>query len=99
MTAYPQALTRSAANLARGRGRTAESHRRTTIRLWLPLTLVFLLLAPFALLLSPLLYLVPKPWAASPLGTVARVGAVLLSCGGAAVAIETRHALVHIRIF
>jgi hypothetical protein len=71
----------------------------TVVRLWLPLTALFLLLAPFALLLSPLLYFVPGPWSLSPLATVLGVGALLLSLGGTDVDVKTHDAIVRIKIF
>ncbi|HEY2359332.1 MAG TPA: hypothetical protein VGH86_17915 [Phenylobacterium sp.] len=73
--------------------------QRTVVRLWLPLTPLFLLLAPFAMLLAPLLYFVPPPYNARPLAMVAGVGQMLLSLSGTVVDIDTRDALVRIRIF
>jgi hypothetical protein len=72
---------------------------RTVVRLWLPLTLLFLLAAPFALLLCPLLYFVPRPWSLNPLATVLGVGAFLLSLGGTDVDVQTHDAIVRIKIF
>jgi hypothetical protein len=72
---------------------------RTVVRLWLPTTFIFLLLAPFALLLSPLIYLAPRPYGDRPLATVLGVGQVLLSLGGTVVDVDTPEALVRIRIF
>ena len=76
----------------------ARPPRRTVVRLWLPLTLLFLLLAPFALLLAPLLYLAPRPYRLRPFATVAGLGQVLLSLGGTVVLVDTPDALVRIRI-
>ncbi|MFL5295579.1 MAG: hypothetical protein ACJ798_04275 [Phenylobacterium sp.] len=73
--------------------------RRTVVRLWLPATLIFLLLAPFALLLSPLLYLVPRRYGVAPLAAVAGLGRLLLSLGGTVVDVDTPDALVRIRLF
>ena len=73
--------------------------RRTVVRLWLPLTLLFLLLAPFALLLAPLLYLAPRPYNVRPFATVATLGVALLSLGGTVVDVDTPDALVRIRVF
>ena len=70
----------------------------TVIRLWLPLTALFLLLAPFALLLSPFLYFVPRPWRLSPLATVLAVGAFLLALGGTDVDVRTHDAIVRLKI-
>jgi hypothetical protein len=72
---------------------------RTVVRLWLPMTCIFLLLAPFALLLAPLIYLAPRPYGDRPLATVLGVGRLLLSLGGTVVEVDTPEALVRIRIF
>jgi hypothetical protein len=72
--------------------------RRTIVRLWLPLTPLFLLLAPFALLLTPLLYFVPQRYGARPLATVLGVGGLLLSLSGTVVEVDTPDVLVLIRI-
>jgi hypothetical protein len=70
----------------------------TIVRLWLPLTALFLLLAPFALLLSPFLYLVPRRWGLSPVATVLAVGGLLLSLGGTDVDVRTHDAIVRLKI-
>ena len=70
----------------------------TVVRLWLPLTPLFLLLAPFALLLTPFLYFVPRPWRLSPLATVLAVGAFLLSLGGTDVDVRSHDAVVRLKI-
>ncbi len=77
----------------------AIPERRTVIRLWLPITLLFLLLAPFAILLSPLLWLVPRNLCPRPITGVFILGAMLLSLGGTSVDVETPDALVRIRLF
>lgn len=77
----------------------APPQRRTVVRLWLPSTLLFLLLAPFALLLAPFLYWIPSPYCARPFATVWSVGAVLLSLSGTVVDVDTPDALVRIRLF
>ena len=73
--------------------------RRMVVRLWFPSTLIFLLLAPFALLLAPLLYLVPPPYGVRPFATVVGFGLLLLSLGGTAVEVDTPDALIRIRLF
>jgi hypothetical protein len=73
--------------------------RRVVVRLWLPTTPIFLLLAPFALLLAPLIYFAPPPYGDRPFATVLGVGALLLSLGGTVVDVDTPEALVRIRIF
>jgi hypothetical protein len=72
---------------------------RVVVRLWLPLTLLFILLAPFAMLLSPLLWLAPEPYRINPIRTVFSLGAVLLSLGGTVVDVDVADARVLIRIF
>jgi hypothetical protein len=73
--------------------------RRVVVRLWLPLTPIFLLLAPFALLLAPLGYFAPRPYGERPFAAVLGVGALLLSLGGTVLDVDTRDAFVRIRIF
>jgi len=108
MIAYPPALRRSGfVGPMDGSPMNGEPparaqrppHRRVVVRLWLPLTALFLLLAPFALLLAPLLYWVPRPYNARPFATVLGVGAMLLSLGGTSVEVDTPDALVRIRVF
>jgi len=72
---------------------------RVVIRLWLPTTLIFLLLAPFALLLAPLLCFAPRPYNARPFATVLVLGQALLSLGGTVVEVDAPDALIHIRAF
>jgi hypothetical protein len=73
--------------------------RRTVVRLWLPMTLIFLLLSPFAILLAPLIYFGPRPYGDRPFATVMGVGRLLMSLGGTVVDIDTPDALVRIKIF
>jgi hypothetical protein len=77
----------------------APPQRRVVVRLWLPMTVIFLLLAPFALFLAPLLYFAPRPYGDRPFAIVLGVGRVLLSLGGTVVHVDTPEALVSIRIF
>ena len=70
----------------------------TVIRLWLPLTPLFLLLAPFALLLTPLFCLVRRPRGLSPLAAVLALGGVLLALGGTDVDVEAPDAIVRLKI-
>ena len=78
---------------------TEPVQKRVVVRLWLPTTFIFLLLAPFALLLAPLIYFAPRPYGARPFATVIGVGQVLLTLGGTVVEVDTPEALVHIRVF
>jgi hypothetical protein len=102
MNAFPPAVRRFGEVIQEGRAADRPVARPvrspTVIRLWLPLTALFLLLAPFALLLSPFLYFVPRPWRLSPLATVLAVGAFLLALGGADVDVRTRDAIVRLKI-
>ena len=107
MNAFPPAVRRfgeaieevRAADRPGGARPVAHAERPPTmVRLWLPLTVLFLLLAPFALLLSPLLYFVPRPWRLSPLATVLAVGAFLLALGGTDIEVRTHDAIVRLKI-
>ena len=73
--------------------------RRTVVRLWLPMTVIFLLLAPFAVLAIPFLYLAPPLRRMNCAAAVFVLGRMLLSLGGTVVEVETPGALVRIRIF
>lgn len=73
--------------------------RRTVVRLWLPMTAIFLLLSPFAILLSPLIYFAPPTYGYRPFATVLGIGRLLLSLGGTVVDIDTADARVLIKIF
>jgi len=73
--------------------------RRFALRLWLPLTPLFLILAPFALLLAPLGYFAPRPYGDRPFATVLGLGALLLSLGGTVVDVDAPDARISIRIF
>ena len=77
---------------------TEPVQKRVVVRLWLPTTLIFLLLAPFAILLAPLLYFAPT-YGSRPFATVFGIGQVLLSLSGTVVEVDTPEALVHIRVF
>lgn len=69
------------------------------VGLWLPTTLIFLLLAPFALLLIPFLYLTPRRIVPAPARSVVAIGALLLSLGGTEVDVDAADARVRIRLF
>jgi hypothetical protein len=84
--------------------RPAQIHqppaRRVVVRLWLPMTPVFLLLAPFVFLLAPAIYgFTPPRYRTPPFATALGLGRVLLSLSGALVHVDTPGALVSIRIF
>lgn len=73
--------------------------RQVKVRLWLPLTPLFLLLAPFAFVLALPCYLIPPRRRPDPILTAFAAGRVLLALGGTFVNVETPGALVRIRIF
>jgi hypothetical protein len=72
--------------------------RRTVVRLWLPLTPLFLLLAPFALLLALFGYLVPPRLRPDPFFAAFSIGAVLLALGGTEILVDTADAYVRLKI-
>ena len=102
MNAFPPAVRRFGEVIQEARAADHPVARPTrpptVVRLWLPLTALFLLLAPFALLLTPFLYFVPRPWRLSPLASVLAVGAFLLSLGGTDIDVRTHDAIVRLKI-
>ena len=72
--------------------------RPVVIRLWLPLTPIFALLAPLAVLLIPFLYLAPPLRRMNCAAAVFVLGGMLLSLSGTVVDIEAPDARVHIKI-
>lgn len=86
------------ARAARTRGVRVEGPRVTRVRLWLPLTPLFWLLSPFAVLLAPLLLLAPPLWRTNPYRTVVAIGHVLTSMGGTLVDVDTPDARIRITI-
>jgi hypothetical protein len=76
----------------------ARPPRRFVLRLWLPMTPIFLLLAPFAVLLIPLLYLAPPLRRMNCAAAVFMLGAALLALSGTDVDVDTPDALVRIKI-
>jgi hypothetical protein len=83
-----------------GRLRPLRASRgRTVVRLWLPLTPLFALLSPFALIAAPLLDLHPAGRRARPIRNLWALGTVLLSLSGTLIDIDTPRARVSIRIF
>jgi hypothetical protein len=77
----------------------ARPPRRLVLRLWLPTTLIFLLLAPCAILLIPLLYLAPPLRRMNCAAAVFSLGDALLALSGTDVDVDTPDALVRIRLF
>ncbi|HEV2532724.1 hypothetical protein [Phenylobacterium sp.] len=72
--------------------------RRTVVRLWLPLTPLFLLLAPFALVLALVGYFVPPRLRPDPLIAAVSIGALLLALGGTEILVDTPDAYVRLKI-
>ena len=73
-----------------------DARGRVVIRLWLPLTLLWIVLAPFALVAAPALMLAPgRP---SPYRTVWAVGRLLLALSGTLIDVESPAAVIRIHI-
>jgi hypothetical protein len=84
----------------RTRWATVERPTRVTrVSLWLPTTAIFALLAPFALVLLPFLYLAPRRILPDPAAALVGVGRLLLSLGGTHVEVDTPDARVRLRLF
>jgi len=74
--------------------------RRIRLRLWLPLTLLFLLLAPLVLLLAPIAWIATPPrLRISPYAAAFMLGGFLLSLGGTIIEVDSPAARVSLRIF
>jgi hypothetical protein len=67
--------------------------------LWLPLTPLFWLLAPFGLLVAPFVWLAMPRRRGNPIAFALAIGGVLVSLGGTIVDIDARDASVFIRIY
>jgi hypothetical protein len=96
--AYPWRPDRTEPEL-REHAAAVARRKKVRVRLWLPLTPLFILLAPFALIAAPLIDFYPPARGVSPWRAAWVVGAVLLSTHGTVVEIDSPEALVHIRIF
>ena len=95
--AAPQAG--SAGQPAEARPRGAAPAKRTIVRLWLPLTPLWLVLSPFALLLAPVLAFVPATRGVPPYRAALAMGSALIALSGTTINVDTRDAVVRIRIF
>ena len=73
--------------------------KRTAIRLWLPLTPVWVLLAPFALLFAPVLMFIPSTRGLPPYRTALNLGAALFALSGTVIDVDARDVIVRLRIF
>ena len=77
----------------------AAPPRTVRLWLWLPLTPLFWLLAPLALILAPLSWLAPpRVRPRNPYALVLVLGRLLLSLGGTVVDVDTPDTLVRLRI-
>lgn len=72
---------------------------RVNVGLWVPTTAIFVLLAPFAILLTPLLYLAPRDMRPDPFRTVTTLGALLLALSGTVLEVDSPDARVRLRFF
>jgi hypothetical protein len=81
------------------RARTAAPPRPVRLRLRLPLTPLFWLLAPFALLFAPFVWLATPRRPANPFAAAIALGSVLVSLGGTVIDIDAPGARLFIRIF
>jgi hypothetical protein len=73
--------------------------RRARASLWLPTTAIFTVLAPFALMTLPFLYLAPRRVVPDPLLALLGVGRLLLSLSGTDIDVDTAEARVRLRFF
>ena len=76
-----------------------ESQLRRPLRLWLPLTPLFVLLAPFALLILAICIFLPRPLGINPAQMMLSVGRMLMALNGTEVEVESPHASLLIKIF
>jgi hypothetical protein len=76
-----------------------ESQLRRPLRLWLPLTPLFILLAPLMLLIMGIAVFLPRPLGVNPAQMVLGVGRMLMALNGTEVEVESPHASVLIKIF
>jgi hypothetical protein len=68
--------------------------------LWLPLTPLFWLLSPFAMLFAPIVWLgLPPPRPRNPYAAAFALGRMLVSLGGTIIDVEAPGARLFIRIF
>ena len=72
---------------------------RTNVVLWLPVTPIFWILSPFAMLFAPLICLAPPLQGVNPYLAAARIGAVLASLSGTVIHVDSPDARVRLRLF
>ncbi|HSV03065.1 MAG TPA: hypothetical protein VLI41_07640 [Phenylobacterium sp.] len=98
MSAFAEAAIEGRPPPLRPRAGPRRPGRRTVVRLWLPLTPLLLLLAPFAIALAPLGFLAPARFRPNPFLAVFAIGGLLLSLGGTDVRVDTREAHLRLKI-
>ncbi|WP_374655900.1 hypothetical protein [Phenylobacterium sp.] len=104
MTAFPMrrpygAMRERAERTARRwSGAQAPIHRRKTVRLWLPLTALLLVLSPFAMLLALLAFVPAAIFGMNSFVVALRLGGVLMAIGGTLVEVQAADADVRIKI-
>ncbi len=76
-----------------------ESQLKRPLRLWLPLTPLFILLAPLMLLVMGIAVFLPRPLGVNPAQMVLGVGRMLMALNGTELEVESPHASVLIKIF
>lgn len=105
MNGYPSAIRhfRDVAASAERHGAPPSQAEPTRVGLWLPLSPLFLLLAPavllIALVLTPFARLAPRRLRVAPLPAAIALGRTLLSLSGTHVRVDCRDADVRIRIY
>ena len=104
MTAFPMrrpygAMRERAERTARRwSGAQAPIHRRKTVRLWLPLTALLLVLSPFAMLLALRAFVPAAIFGMNSFVVALRLGGVLMAIGGTLVEVQAADADVRIKI-
>lgn len=76
-----------------------ESKLKRPLRLWLPLTPLFILFAPLMLLIMGIAVFLPRPLGVNPAQMVLGVGRMLMALNGTELEVESPHASVLIKIF
>ncbi|MEO6379576.1 MAG: hypothetical protein ABIO37_16260 [Caulobacteraceae bacterium] len=76
--------------------RIKPEHGRS-FRLWLPLFLIWILLAPFALLLVPMMMVYAAICRVNPFAAIAAIGRLFWALGGVQVEVDSPHTSVLIR--
>ena len=79
--------------------RAAAPPKPVRLRLWLPLTPLFWLLSPLALLFAPFVWLATPKRHPNPFAAALAMGGVLVSLGGTVIDIDAPGARLFIRIF